>query len=88
MHRGMTTIRTGKSQPHSGGTTLRRTVDPVTIASVAPDSVGEAHERVFVPRYSLKNTTRASSASAAILPDPPGYEGRYCGRRASDSGSR
>jgi len=50
---------------------------PVTIASVAPDFVGEAHVRVFVPPYFLKSTARASNASAAILPSPLGYEVPY-----------
>jgi hypothetical protein len=59
---------------------------PITTASAAPDSVGEAHVPVFVPPYVPQNTTRASSASGAIVPNPPGCEGRYWRRRASDSG--
>ena len=58
----------------------------VTIASGAPDSVGQAHVRVFVPLYFLMNTARASNASAAILPNPPGCEGPYWRPRASDIG--
>ena len=59
---------------------------PIKFASVAPDSVGQAHVRVFVPPYLLKNTARVSNASAAILPSPPGYEGPYWRPRASDIG--
>jgi len=58
----------------------------VTIALVAPDSVAEAHVRVLVPPCLLKNTARASNASAATLPSPPGYEGPYWRPRASDIG--
>jgi hypothetical protein len=58
----------------------------LTIASVAPDSLGQVRVRVFVPLCLLKNTARASNVSAAILPNPPGYEGLYWRRRASDIG--
>ena len=67
-----------------GGVIAKTTGCVVTIASVAPDSVVEGHVRVFVPPCLLKNTARVSNASAAILPNPPGYEGPYWRPRASD----
>ena len=67
-----------------GRSTLRRTVDPVTIASAVPGSVGAIHGRVFVPPSLLKNTARVSNASGAILPNPPGYESPCWRPRASD----
>ena len=44
----------------------------VTIASVAPDSVGSSHVRAFVLPYFPQNTARASNASAVISPNPLG----------------
>ena len=69
-----------------GGVIAKTTGCVVTIASVAPDSVVEGHVRVFVPPCLLKNTARVSNASAAISPNPPGYEGPYWRPRASDIG--
>ena len=56
----------------------------VTIASVAPDSVGSSHVRAFVLPYFPQNTARAPNASAVISPNPLGYEARYWRRRAFD----
>ncbi len=58
----------------------------ITAVSVIPGSAGRAHVPVLVPLCFLKNTARASSASAVISPNPPGYAGPCWRRRACDNG--